>query len=215
MRAVLFDLDETLFDRSACMRETASIIGSELASTHNIDADKFSSVFLESDNCHTSKKKFAEAVLNEFESLEISEIDFVRWRDDVAMNCGSLFPETTGVLNILKESNYLMGIVSNASRKNYQYEKIARLGLLPYMKSVVISDETMKKPNDRIFIKALKEMEVSAEQAVFVGDNPIADIGGASRMGMKTVFKISRRYGSFCPQADHCIDSLDELQVYL
>ena len=79
------------------------------------------------------------------------------------------------------------------------------------MNCVVISDDTMKKPDAQIFLQALKLLDVRPEETFFVGDNPTADIAGAHNVGMKTIFKGSQRFGSSCATADHCIVDLREL----
>jgi FMN phosphatase YigB (HAD superfamily) len=40
----------------------------------------------------------------------------------------------------------------------------------------------------------LKRLDVKAEEAVYVGDCPMEDIGGASAMGMNTIFVPSQFY---------------------
>jgi putative hydrolase of the HAD superfamily len=54
--------------------------------------------------------------------------------------------------------------------------------------AIVLSSEVGKrKPHPFIFQRALSELGVAADEALFVGDRLEADVFGASRVGMKTV----------------------------
>ena len=65
---------------------------------------------------------------------------------------------------------------------------LERQGLAPYLDSVVFSSEVGKrKPHPAIFERALAELGVPPEQALFVGDRLYEDVGGAAALGMTTV----------------------------
>lgn len=46
----------------------------------------------------------------------------------------------------------------------------------------------MKKPDPRIFEMALKKLGLNPEECIYVGDHPINDIQGASKVGMETIW---------------------------
>ena len=46
----------------------------------------------------------------------------------------------------------------------------------------------VKKPDPEIFRRALRQLNVTALETVFVGDNPNADIDAAKALGMKGVW---------------------------
>lgn len=163
MRAVLFDLDETLFDRSSCMLATAITMSRELG----IDEQLFVDTFLQSDRENEDKIKFANQILKRFPKIEISAQDFVYFRDKTGIGCDELFPNVINTLKKIKKMNYKLGLVSNASRKNYQLSKVERLGLNAFMDTVVISDNKMKKPDRNIFDTALSELSVSPSHTFF------------------------------------------------
>lgn len=62
-------------------------------------------------------------------------------------------------------------------------------GIFDYFDIILFSDE-MKwaKPNPLIFTYALKEMNVSGSRSVHVGDDPLTDVIGAKKAGMKAAW---------------------------
>lgn len=55
---------------------------------------------------------------------------------------------------------------------------------------ILISEEqTVRKPEAAIFLRAAEKLGVAPAECLFVGDNPQADIGGAYQVGMKTVWR--------------------------
>jgi FMN phosphatase YigB (HAD superfamily) len=54
--------------------------------------------------------------------------------------------------------------------------------------AIVLSSEVGKrKPHPAIFERALSELDVRSDEALFVGDRLDADVFGAARVGMRTV----------------------------
>ena len=63
-------------------------------------------------------------------------------------------------------------------------EKIKKAGLYDFFDAVLISEaEQCSKPNPFIFAHALERLACTAEEAVFVGDSPTADVCGARGAG--------------------------------
>lgn len=50
------------------------------------------------------------------------------------------------------------------------------------------------KPKERIYREALKRVGVEASDALFISDDPVADLVTAKRMGMATAFVLSGKY---------------------
>lgn len=65
-----------------------------------------------------------------------------------------------------------------------------RAGLGPLIDGVVSSHSVgRRKPHPALFERALALAAVRPEEAVMVGDNPIADIRGAGALGLRTVYR--------------------------
>jgi putative hydrolase of the HAD superfamily len=75
------------------------------------------------------------------------------------------------------------------------YAGTRKLGINRFFNAVLVSEEVgWRKPHTKIFEEALKRLEVTAEETVYVGDSPLEDIKGAKAAGMKTVFVPSQFY---------------------
>ncbi len=100
-----------------------------------------------------------------------------------------LKPTVEETLKKLQQMQYKMGIITNTS---YSYDHVLeilnKVGITNFFEVVLVSSvEKICKPNPKIFQKALRLLETSATNAVFVGNYHYVDIEGAKRVGMKTI----------------------------
>jgi putative hydrolase of the HAD superfamily len=127
------------------------------------------------------------------------------------------FPDTFPSLSALQQ-RFKLGLVSDAQRAFFDPE-VAMTGLHPFMNVIVVSsDYGYRKPDPRLFFKALEILAVPAEQAVYVGDNVGRDICGAKNAGMGAVLINRNGYQeeleSDC-QPDRVFRNLDEAKHWL
>jgi putative hydrolase of the HAD superfamily len=81
---------------------------------------------------------------------------------------------------------------------------------------IVSAAVNKRKPSPEIFQTALKDLKVSASQAVFVGDTVDADVEGPKSVGMKVIYierRIQKPSEKYLP--DQTIKSLSELPPLL
>jgi HAD superfamily hydrolase (TIGR01509 family) len=134
---------------------------------------------------------------------------------------GYVFDETVRVLTALRDRGYRLGLVSNTpwGTPDYLWEsQLDRFSLAPYFQVRLFSSAVgYRKPDVRIFREALARMNVPAERAVFVGDEPRADILGASQAGLRTalVLRSGRRPVQMAAPPDACVQSLAGLLDHL
>ncbi len=99
-----------------------------------------------------------------------------------------LYEETFKVLDALK-GKYALLLLTNGSPELQNTKLDITPELVPYFDQIVISGDFGKgKPDPTIFEHALQLMNMSADEAIMVGDNLMTDILGASRVGMKSVW---------------------------
>jgi len=108
----------------------------------------------------------------------------------------------------LIEAGYLLAVISNRD-KPFQ-ETLESHGLSGFFRFSLAGGEVEAfKPEPGIFLHALQRAEVTAEQAIYVGDNYYADVIGSRRAGLRPVLYDPN--GLF-PDADCAvIKSFDEL----
>jgi len=134
---------------------------------------------------------------------------------------GRPFDDALPVTLTLKERGYRLGLVSNTPWGTPEYlwsKQLDRFGLAEHFDvRCFSSDIGFRKPDPRIFESALQRLGVRPERAVFVGDDPAADIAGAARLGMRTVLiqRPGRRPSSDAAKPDLRVTTLWELVTFL
>jgi putative hydrolase of the HAD superfamily len=116
-------------------------------------------------------------------------------------------------LKTLRERGKKLGLITNGPTE-WQSRKIECMGLAPLFDAVVISEaEGVRKPDPRIFERALERCGVRADESMFVGDPPEIDIQGAVGAGLVPVWKAA----PYWQAPDHIlrIDQLSELLLLL
>lgn len=128
-----------------------------------------------------------------------------------------LFDEVPAVMATIKQHGIKTAIVTNAAQPMALRDvEIEQHRLLQYFPDCRLSaaDAGVLKPHPGIFQMALDHLGVQPHEAVFVGDNPIADIAGAQGVGMQAVFRVTSPMqpmlsGLIVPDA--AINNLEEL----
>jgi FMN phosphatase YigB (HAD superfamily) len=115
------------------------------------------------------------------------------------------------------------GVCSNFSWSPTARAILADAGLDASLDAVVIShDHGLRKPRREIFASVLDRLGVAPAEALHVGDNLAADVGGASALGVRTAWitrcvadpaaSLAKHAG---PRPDHVIADLAELEALL
>ena len=121
------------------------------------------------------------------------------------------------ILRKLTKVGYKVALIANDEDAASVRNVITNTGLKDYFDTIAISGELgVEKPDRRIFEVALNSLGVKAENAVMVGNRVDADIVGANRLGMTSVwFKWNDRYPALInaceKKPDFTIRSLFEL----
>jgi len=107
-------------------------------------------------------------------------------------------PYLDEVLGELKRKSLKLGIITNTvtSREEHVRMALRKIDVEKYFDVILTSvDVGHEKPDERIFMTALRKLRIKPYEAVMVGNRISADIVGGNRIGMKTVlFKWNKRY---------------------
>jgi len=96
------------------------------------------------------------------------------------------YPQVQETLDQLR-LHYPMAVVSDA-QSAYAVPELRAVGLLHYFNPIIVSgDYGYRKPDPRLFQKALDALQVRPEQALFFGNDLFHDIFGAQQVGMKAI----------------------------
>lgn len=131
-------------------------------------------------------------------------------------------PGVADMLEQLRSAGTKLAIVSNTCVPGHCLDRhLEHEGLLDYFPVRIYScDVIYRKPHRRIFEIALERVGVAASRAVFIGDLLGADIRGAGRAGLRTVWKPAMHLspvttGRKVRRADAMVRSLTQLMEVL
>lgn len=130
-----------------------------------------------------------------------------------------VFPEVPATLELFRRHGLHIGIVTNAFQTMDMRDKeLAQHDLLRHFDDCcrfAAADIGYLKPHPAIFEAALACTGTTPQETVFVGDNLTADVVGAQRMGMKAVWRDTGHHNSRLSidtiTPDATIRTLDEM----
>jgi HAD superfamily hydrolase (TIGR01549 family) len=204
-RAVLIDLDDTLFDHRAAARLALQSAAACDPAFHGVDfdvLDRRHRAILEDlhrrvldgsmsvDEARTLRfRTLIEEHAGESDAVDPARLDriTVEYRRTYQSKWVCL-PGARELAAELKRRSALIAIVTN-NIVSEQVAKLERLNLRPFVDALVVSEAVgASKPSSRIFEHALSELGVHASEAVMVGDSWTADIEGALSSGIRAVW---------------------------
>ena len=224
IRAVLFDIDDTLFDRNKAQEEILRIIVRELDHAfRGIDEERITKAFAESDRVTT--QEYEAGSLSESFYARRSKL-FVRmlglsedYEEKITALYVTLYPTleapVPGAQSVVRNlaARFPLGVVSNGFR-DVQHRKLEALGIKHFFQCVVLSEEVGTcKPDRQIFLHAAALLGAEPRRCLHVGDLYDADVIGAKRAGLKACWFNSRglRVPQSGPKADAEIRAMSEL----
>jgi putative hydrolase of the HAD superfamily len=213
--AVLFDLDDTLLDRRASVERylvdhaARAKLDAELATAYHA---RFWAL---DNNGHTSRADLFTQLGAEFPALGSSQLLLA----DFITNAFTACEWTEGADDLLtwcRGASLRLGVITNGS-SGMQRAKLRALGLAERVDTILVSEEEgISKPASEIFHRAAQRLNVSPAQCMFVGDNPLADIDGARRAGMRDVWiRSGFAWPAELAVASHSITSLASIRELL
>ena len=211
IKAILFDLDETILDRSKSLEEFVLWQAQGMLRNSISDDQKFFRRFIELDNYGKQwKDKVYSQLIDEFKIADWSVSELLQSYELCFAGFCKPKEHIIEVLQLLKTKGYKLGLVSNG-KSPFQQRNFNALGVSHLFSTVIVSEEVgFRKPEKEIFELACQYLNMSAEEVVFVGDNPEADIDGANNVGMYTIY-IPGHFGKSYSKADAVCASFSNL----
>ena len=118
------------------------------------------------------------------------------------------------LLQYVSERGYGINIITNGFNE-IQAQKIASSGIGHFFRHVITFETAnAKKPDPKIFEYAMELAGASNEDSIMIGDNWVADILGAKKAGMDTVYYNPAGL-RFDETPTHDIRKLEELKLIL
>ncbi|MBI4440098.1 TIGR02253 family HAD-type hydrolase [Candidatus Woesearchaeota archaeon] len=215
IKAVLFDLDNTLIDfmkmkRMSCEAAISSMIDAGLGMDKGEAVDALFKLYDEygMEDQHIFQR-FLERHAGGVD-MRILANGIVAYRK-VRMGFLDSYPHVKGVLFELRLRQIKTGIVTDAPRMK-AWIRLASMKIDDLFDVVVVFEDThQRKPSELPFLEAVKRLAVEPDNCLMVGDWPERDIIGAKKLGIKTCFARYGNPGIKTSGADYEIDSIQEI----
>ena len=214
-QAILFDLDETLTDRTRSIFHYAERFRGDFADhLASTAVSTIADAILRAD---VRGYRPREEILRDFSQRlpwhTVPHVSYLRkhWETcfPLVMVAREGLEETLSALHAL---GIRLGIVTNG-KVQFQAPKITQLSIGRYLSTVVISEAVqVQKPDPRIFAHALAEIGCRASETWFVGDDPVNDVLGAAAVGLRAIWLTGvRPWPTDRPESQWQIAALGEL----
>lgn len=227
IRAVLFDLDETLIDAQSGLEAAHETVVEKLCEYFSCGENgptrkELSKKLTDFDDRMNRKRQydrntwwqdlFREVGFDvELSQDEVEELTRFYW--EAYAEAAVPYPPVKFVLKYLSDEDYSLGVLTDMDGSGIsKRERIQPLNFSDLFEVIVVGgeDTPQPKPDSEPFKLAASKLGVEPNECVMVGDKPFTDIKGANSVGMKTILVRRRDWGSD-EEPDYAIDSLDEL----
>nr|WP_254606020.1 HAD family hydrolase [Deinococcus sp. JMULE3] len=208
LRAVIFDLDDTLFDDTGCthvgLRALAAQSGlsvppAELFARHAAHIRAIDPLLFRGElTAHEARVLRFTRLLTELGVPDPDgEAATVTYRGAYRAAWAPL-PGAADVLRDLRAAGLRLAVLTNYVRE-VQALKLTHFGLDALVDAVLCVEEVpAAKPDPRAYYAACAALDVHPEQAVMVGDSCEKDVQGARRAGLRAVWV--NRAGQAAPE---------------
>ena len=226
IRAVLFDLDNTLTHRDqsilAYSQHLATLYQQQL---QHDQISQIQTIIRRIDNGGYPKKELlthpsiaasvAYALLQELNWNSVPELDELThfWFQQFGLSAVAM-PGANSLLTDLKQQGYKLAVVSNGGHAT-RLTILQGLGFSHYFDEIISSELVgISKPNPGIFLHTSRQLNIVPENCLFIGDHPVNDIQGATQAGMKALW-LQGFHKTGAHKPINTIQNLAEIKQYL
>ena len=189
IKAVIFDLDDTLIDESvfafSAFKEISEYLSIKFNEEPKLIYDLIVKIYK-----YNSKKVFNQ--LFEIKGYQLQEKELNRlihiYRNHIPSDYW-LDPYTERKLKLLQEKGIFLGIITDGFKVS-QNTKIKQAKLPELFDKIIITDEYGKfywKPNERAYRDMQKHLDVPFSSMIYIGDNLEKDFQAPKKLGMQFI----------------------------
>ena len=200
IRAVLFDLDNTLTHRDQSIVAYSQYLADHYQ--HQLQQDErnlIQSIIRRIDHGGYPKKEYlthpsiaasvAYALQQELSWNSLPDLDELSqfWFQQFGLSAVAM-PGAKSLLTEVKQHGYKLAVISNGGHAT-RLSILQGLGFSHYFDAIVSSGLLgISKPNPEIFLHTSRQLGISAQHCLYVGDHPMNDIQGATDAGMTAIW---------------------------
>ncbi len=195
IKAIIFDLDDTLYDCSGTLvlnsKKLAAKIISKAIKCSETEALKLQ---LELENRLGPQTDISREIANLYNLPDKFCKEISRAINTLDVESAILFPDTMEAIKELKRMDYKLFLVTFGNRKG-QEKKIKVLGLENAFNEIIITDNPIGK--EKCFKEILTRYHLTPEQVLCVGDKIQDEIEVGRKLGMSTALMKHGRHYNF------------------
>ncbi len=218
IKAVIFDLDNTLMDRDHAFRAFSERLVRDYLGhvDQTLARDIIGYLRITDADGYRDKRGFFEELTERLPWAEKPDVEnLFAYYNEHYMKEARLMKHARKAIAACRQQGFRLGILTNGTY-DIQYGKVLHLGLEKDFDVILTSGEAdIKKPERRIYEMILERLGTSGAETVFVGDHPVNDIWGADQLGMRGIF-LRRSFAwddTLGLKPWRTIDDLDELEA--
>ena len=195
VKAIVFDLDDTLFPEKEFAMSGFKTVSAYLSQKYKMKEKEIFNIF---------KKDFDSGLRHRNFNLLLKKLKINENIDNLIKIYRnhkphlSLFSDAKKILDYLQKKGFKLALISDGNVKT-QKNKIDALKIKKYFKIITLTDslgKRFRKPHKRPFEIILKKLNVYPRQALYIADNPLKDFITPKKLGILTV-RIKRDGGEY------------------
>ena len=196
IKAVLFDVDDTLFDRKLAQKKVCNLIVEQLPRVFKaLKMARIQEAFLKSDQISTDMFNSGASSEGLRDKRSRLFLQLLGIKEEYAAMVTELYVRDYPLMNspidgaipVVKKLSrkFTVGVVSNGF-PDVQFRKLETMGLNDLFSCIVLSEVIgIRKPDPTIFQKAASLIQIKPTECLYVGDSYAYDVIGAKNAGMQ------------------------------
>lgn len=195
IRAVILDIDDTMYSFKRTHKKAMAALTAYIKEQFGVEPEKAETLLKKCLDIVTARTGDCAAQHNRLIRFECFleqigcadhwkaiEMYHVYW--DTLIDVMEPEPGLLSLVSRLKEKDIKLGVGSDMTAY-IQYKKLRKLGVLPYLDFIVVSEEAgVEKPARKFFELCVEKAGCRPEECVFIGDNLKKDVIGAAACGL-------------------------------
>lgn len=215
IKAILFDLDDTLYDEMTFVTGGFSTVARYLAIRYHLPEPELFATLMNL-LAEEGRGKIFDRILQQhslYTPERVQELVNLYRTHPPELN---LFPDAPLALVGLRRQGFKLGLITDGMHR-VQKSKVAALGMQELVDLVIYTDDLGRqfwKPHPAAFRLAVAALGARPGEAVYVGNDPAKDFTGPSLIAMPSVqIRREGRQERWSRQARARISSLEQLLV--
>ncbi|MCC7146068.1 MAG: HAD family hydrolase [Phycisphaeraceae bacterium] len=230
LKAALFDLDDTLSDHSWSSRCGVEALGTRWPELRRQSLDALTALHLSilnqfhqeilagRETAESARPKRYRAFLTQggMNPTEPMVAQAMAWYQEAYAANRRAVPGAREVLALLRGRKVTTAVLTNHHDVQEQWSKIEECGIAELVDHLFVSAQIgFTKPDPRAFRHVMQTLDVLPDEAVMIGDSLAADIEGADRAGIRSIWLNRTGSVSIPPPSAVTVTSLAPAQAVL